>query len=425
MRVLLVTPVKEGSGETITALHMAENLTSSGHSVLFLASPFARSFIGSHFPDQVWELGEDGNMNRSLWDTAIADFQPEAVVFADYPLMFAPGGCSPLVEEPGWEESLEELNACLVTLDHFGFAQREMSLYLGPPHLTFYYYKFPAIPERMHIMLPCPMNEPGPVSGRRGEPFRYWQVPFSIPEAACREVRARYLDHDEDFLVFHSVSNWAWRHADVFELPFYRFLPKILDEYFGALPRRVTIVSVNNGSLLEPQPDARVRIINLPPIPKTEFEGLLFGSDLVITENKVSISMGKAICGFQPCAVFKNSYRLMELTKQLEGSLREVVVGMEGIRLGSVFPYEVYPSLVRQDLENIGLYRENSLTKGFWELEIYGDGETRNVLHRIMTDPCFVEELCLRQQAYVGTLKGLGDSAQVLSSLVQKERRTH
>ena len=164
MKFLFVTPVKQGSGETITSLHIAESLVRREHEILFLASAFARGFIDRHFPGRVRDLGDDGDANLRTWLDAVASFRPDAVVFADYPLCFVPGGCAPLVsEDPEWVDRLEELDACLVTLDHFGFAQGEMGLYLGPPHLGLHYQWFPAIPRRMRRLAPGSPNlaEPG------------------------------------------------------------------------------------------------------------------------------------------------------------------------------------------------------------------------------------------------------------------------
>jgi len=422
MRALLVTPIQEGSGETITMLHVGENLVARGHAIRFLASPLARGFLEGRFGDAVRPLGGDGAENRRLWDATLREFRPDVVVFADYPWMPLPKGCVPLAAEPGWVESLDDLDACLVTLDHFGFAQRAMNVFSGPPHLSLHYHAFSAIPSRMRILLPCPMHEPGPVDGRKGECFRYWDVPLGIPGAARRETRARYLAREDDLLVFHPVPSWAWRSAEATQLPYYDVLPEILDYYFGDLPRPVTIVSVNNGRLLAPRAGSQVRIVNLPPIPTEQFEALLFSADLVTTENKVSIAMGKAICGLQPCAALKNSYRVLELMDRLEGPLRDVVLAMERRRLGSIYPYEVFPTGMGDVLEEIILYRGNSLTDAFWDCEVFGGEPSRAALRRYLTDPSTRAELRARQQVYLQKLRQVGDSAQVLEALVEEHR---
>src|SRR5687767_1072088 len=105
MKVLLITPVLHGSGETITSIHVARELKEKGHAVLFLASPQAGRFIAKEFPQAVWECSEKGPDNLRLWEKALHDFRPDIVVFADYPLLFCEGGVPPLVLEKGWNAS--------------------------------------------------------------------------------------------------------------------------------------------------------------------------------------------------------------------------------------------------------------------------------------------------------------------------------
>jgi hypothetical protein len=86
--------------------------------------------------------------------------------------------------------------------------------------------------------------------GLCGDPFRYWNTPRGLPDDLRRGVRRTYLGTDNDLLILHSVPAWAWKMAEALKLPFYRFLPEILAYYFEGIRRPVTLVSVNNGSLL-------------------------------------------------------------------------------------------------------------------------------------------------------------------------------
>jgi Family of unknown function (DUF6365) len=427
VRTLIVAPVADGSGETITALHVAERLAARGGTVGFLASPFARRFIESRFPDPIWALNDDGSHNVVQWNRALAEMRPDIVLFADYPLMFFPRGCVPLGHEPGWAASLESVSAILVTLDHFGFAQgaEERGFFMGPPHLGFAaYYRLPALPAAMKVMLPCPMHEPGAVDGRVGEPFRYWDVPLSLPAADRDEVRRKFGLRDGDRLVFHSVPNWAVKATAQLGLPFYWYLPDLLDFYFEDLEAPVVIVSVNDGSLLRASPGSSVRITSLGPVPPAEFEALLLGADLVVTENKLSISMGKAVCALRPCAVLTNGYRLIELAERAEGRTREVLFAMERARLGSVYRYAVFPSVTPEDIDVIGLYRGNRLSRAFREFEVFGGDETRQAFRRLLFDGDERAALRARQQEYVEAVRLLPDSAAVLYNIRERGRES-
>ena len=422
MKVLFVCPIEEGSGETVTAVHMGEELRREGHDVFYLASKFARKFIEPVLPGLSVELGSDGNANLEMWRMAIADFDPHAVIFADYPFLSLRHGVVTLGRMPEWPEALEQYRGCPITLDHFGFAQHEMGLFFGPPHLTtFQYQRFEAIPQRMKIILPCPMHEPQDVSGRRGHPFRYWKVPLSTSVAAKASVRRQYLDGEDGYLVFHSVPNWAWQAAEMMQISLYRYLPELLDRYLGELPKPVTVVSVNNGELLDPEAASRIRIVNLPPIPVSEFEPLLFGSDLIITENRLSISCGKAVCGFQICAAFVNRQSTLDLVSSPDATVRRVVAAMEGRRLASVYQFEVFPSGMTDLLREIILYQNNSLTSTFLDLEIFGGESTALMFRRLLTDEALKTELRARQEHYIGNLARLPNTCQVIAMLAQQE----
>jgi hypothetical protein len=264
------------------------------------------------------------------------------------------------------------------------------------------------------------MHEPGPLPGRRGEPFRYWRVPLARP-AEADAVRRRYLDGGEGLLVFHSVPNWAWKAAEELGIELYRHLPRILDRYLRDAPRPVTVVSLNNGELLAQPAGSRTRFVNLGPVPAPEVEALLFAADLMLTENKLSITMGKAVCGLRPCAALRNGYRLRELVERLDGELAEAVQAMERRRLGAVYPFEVFPTVVAADLEQIGLYRGNRLARAFAGLEVFGGEATAEALVALLADPATREALGDRQRDYVEVLAGLDDGPTVLRRMVDAE----
>ncbi len=318
-------------------------------------------------------------------------------------------------------QGLDELDIPLLTFDHLGYAQGPFNLYFGPPHLSFHNESIQPIPERMQILLPCPANEPGPVPGRQGTPFRMAETELEPPgserlESRRLESRRSILSDPEGLLIFHSVPAWALRFTKQFELPFYDYLSSLLEIYLAGLPRLVTVVSVNNGSLLTPVQNDNLQIFNLAPMGPAQFERLLLASDLVLTENQVSNSLGKAICGGIPAAVLRNRARLIELVNQVELPVRSLLLDMEAKRVGSVFPYEVFPIWGRQEVEQLMLFSMNSLFDGIAYLEVFGGEATRLELQRLLLDPEARGELIARQQVYVQRLQSLPEFHQVLET---------
>jgi hypothetical protein len=418
VNVLLVTPTQ--SSETVTAVHVARNLVSRGHRAAFVASSHARRQIPSRFAERVFELTADAEANLCIWNQALDTFCPDIVAFADYPILASPRISSPLGSHREWRASLQGLRACLVTFDHLGFAQCQQELTIGPRHLGSETVTFPTVPDGMRTMLPCPMHHPGPLEGRRGDPFRYWSPPLALPDGRRREVRRTYLDSDDHLLILHSVPAWAWKMAEALRLPFYRFLPEVLAYYFESIDRPITLVSVNNGSLLAQPSGGSFRIINLAPMPITAFEGLLLSADLIVTENKPSFTIGMSICGLRPCAVLKNSFGFSELSDRMPPPLRRCVTSMEQERPGAVFAFEIFPMDMTGQLDKLCLYRSNALVAAFEELEIFGGEPTRQRFVRLLEDGGAQDALRARQLAYVQKLQQTDDAVELLERYLRE-----
>lgn len=421
MRVLFVNPVECGSGETVTTLHMARSLVAGGHDVRFLASAFAEQFIGSSFPNAVDHLGKHGPANVDAWNESLAKFQPDAIIFADYPMLFIEDGVAPMALESRWTDQLNDVEAALLTLDHFGFAQREASMLFGVPHLGLRYQHFPAPPARMHVLLPCPMHDPVAVADRRGSPFRYWDLPLGVPHDKRVAIRARYLERNDELLIVHAVSTWACQSVRRLRLPLYDYWCALLEHYLREIARPVTVVSVNDGSLLRSPPDGRLKLVNLPPLSVDAFEALLFSCDLFVTENRASISLGKAVCALQPCASLVNSYSLFEVLGGTSESGRTIVQSMERHRMGSVYRHDAYPSAIVDLLDDLILYRGGALTSAFRTIELYGGDQTARDLTATLCDAGQRDALRHDQEAYVESVRKLPDASQLLESICRVE----
>lgn len=416
MKILFVTPNESGSGEAITALHMADQLAQSGHEVRFLASEFTSRFLRRSLGDRVEELSRDPAENRRSWSRLVSRFQPRTIVFADYPLLFLSSPGRSMLEGADAFD-LDSVDAALVTTDHLGMAQGPLTLSFGPPHLELTTESLPAPPERMRILLPCPLQSPHHVPGRRGVAFRSWDVPLGATRAQRNEARRRVLDDPGELLVFHSVPTWAQAFCRRHSLPYYRYLSRILAHYLAGQHRPVTVLSVNGGSLLSPMSERDLRIVNLGQLEPSEYEALLFASDLLITDNRISVTLGKAACGLHPCVALRNSYRLGELLERSDDSLRRLLLEMENERLGTTFPFEVFPIWSRQDLRALQLFEANPLVDSMITLELYGGEETRRALWEALTDEGCREALRSRQRLLVESIGRLPSAEEALLSL--------
>ncbi len=417
MRILFVTPNSSGSGEAITAMHMGLGLARSGHEVRFFADPFTSRFLAQEFAEKVNEFSDDPRETVAEWHSALDNFKPRVVVFADYPLLFLSRRARVLLNRENWQV-LDDLGVELVTLDHLGMAQGPLTLSFGPPHLELFPEHLPKLPQRMKVLLPCPLQRPVQISAVRGIPFRCWDVPLILSEARRKEIRGQFLQFSDELLVFHSVPSWAIEFCRRHGLTNYAYLTRLFQTFFTALPRAVTLISVNAGSQLPPHAGAGFRVVALGQLQPAEYDEFLLASDLMITDNRISVSLGKAVCGLIPCAVLRNSYRLPEILDRADADVQAIVLNLERDRMGAVFPYEAFPIWSQNDLNGLGLFSENPILECMALVEIYGGGETRQTLERLLTDAACREQMKDRQQNYVDMVGRLPTGGEALLSIL-------
>jgi hypothetical protein len=411
-RVLFVTPSEVSSGEAVTALHMGEDLAAKGWSVRFLSSRFTGDFLAPRLGDRVTVLGRDLAENRRCWEGVLDDFQPGNVVFADYPLLSFAGAAAPLWDSD-WEEALPGAETALFTLDHLGYAQRPGLVFFGPPHETIGVQRIQPLPPGIRILLPCPLHDPEH-SPLRGHPFRLPGLNGAAnPNGA--DARERRLRSGDELLVLHFVSHWACDAARLIESPYYSLFPEWLVRHLSGAGRPVTVISVNNGALLPELESDGVRIVNARPMPPTDFEALLAAADLVLTENRISVSLARAISMLRPAAVLRNTRSVLDISRQGPAEAAVFAEHMERARIGSVFPFEVFPIWSRADLELLGIFNETRLGGAFDEIEFFGGEASARQLHQLLTDPSARARMREAQLSYLRRLESLPSCSQVFS----------
>jgi hypothetical protein len=417
VNVLFVTPNPSGSGEAITALHIGAELSSAGHEVQFLADPFTSRFLAGSFEGQVEELSDDPGQTSATWHRVLDTFRPRVIVFADHWLLCLSRRARVLLDDHNWK-ALRVRPVELVTLDHLGMAQGTHTLSFGPPHLDLYRGDFSGAPPEMKVLLPCPFQWPAPPASIRGVPFRSWKVPPALT-AECRErIRGQYVRAEGERLVFHSVSPWAIEFCTRHQLPSYRYATRLFETYLDESVRPLVFVSVNGGSLLTPAEGAGFRVVNLRQLDPAEYDAILMASDLMITDNRISSSLAKAVCGLVPSVALRNSYTLAAIVERAGDAVRSLVLDMERERMGSVFPFEVFPIWSREDMDAFGLFVDNPILECFATLEAYGGEETRNALGALLRDPASRQRLRTRQQRYVDRVGRLPTGGEALLSSI-------
>jgi hypothetical protein len=228
-------------------------------------------------------------------------------------------------------------------------------------------------------------------------------------------VRARYLDDDRDLLVLHTAPGWAVHLARDLGLPHYRFLSELLAEMLAGSKLRVVVASVNADRLLKPIELRGFRAINVPPMPPNEFERLIAACDLMLTDNAISVSLGKAVSLGVPCALLANGSDITELQERRSEPGARWAYAIEQERPGAIFPWEVFPIWNRDDLDQLGFGEDHAFRRCTMRVETFGGDATRATLAELIGDGSLRKELGDAQREYMRRVAELPTASQVLA----------
>lgn len=415
MRALLVTPSVVGSGEAVTCSYIARDIIVNGGEVAFLSSKTTASVLSPEHRSRLVELTTDLRENQHRWREIVDTFRPTVIVFADYPLLGL-GDAAPPLADPPWVESLADVKASLTTLDHVGYCQRPQLVFFGPPHRSQASAPTGTLPDDMEVLLPCPINEPGPVTGRTGTPFRYLAVADELPSDRRDDVRRRYLAPGTDTLVLHAAPVWSEHIATQLGVRLFDQWPRLIDAHLAGFADRTTVISVNRGGLL-PTDRSRARIVNQPALCPDEFDRLLRSCDLFVTENKISSTLARASFGPSRSAHLSNPSRIGEIYDWPPSALRSIALEMESDNPGSVYPWDVFPIWSADDLDELGVFRENSYRETFESIPMFGRRGEGGALADALSDGTRRSSSSMPRATYRDRVAELPSAARVLDAV--------
>jgi hypothetical protein len=195
-------------------------------------------------------------------------------------------------------------------------------------------------------------------------------------------------------------------------------LGDLLQSWLVDLPAPVTVVSVNNGALLAAREAPGVRIRNSGVLQPDDFERLLARADLLITDNAVSVTIGRAACALLPVALLHNSWRLPEILDAGEPEACQLALALERARFGAVFPFEAFPIWNADDIDELRLFRDNSITDAFAPVELFGGEHSRSQLVALLTQAATRAEVRGQQCRYLERVCALPDAFDALAALL-------
>ena len=443
IRSLFVCAASRAYGEINVVLPLAQGVAQAGGEVWFLVSPLAAQLARSKFPDRVFEMTGDCITNQITFWRIVKKFRPNMVVFPELYQILQIGRkpeC-PLVD---WKllQDLQELEATLVFIDFIAHVQMLQNVVACDVCAKrFGRHVLRAFLERLWVMVPCPLNEPGQVQGRRGIPYRTrTALPVVGPSKDKSRCRLKFLgrkDQKEGVLILRSNSTWQAELAEQQNLHLHEYFTDLLTLYLDGLGKPVSLVSVSDRNKLRLCSDNKwLKVINLPNLPPDEYQTLLHSADLILTDNEISYSVGNAI-GNTPTVVFVNSFSAKELfeRERADGALGRLISRVKQKWPSSFFPHAIYPlRMQKRDMiafrstdpqqdgpsdallpSTIRLGRMSS--SPFFRAELYGGRETKDLLHRLLLDRSTKQELLRHETSYLSRLNQIESGVTVLKQL--------
>jgi hypothetical protein len=359
--------------------------------------------------------------------------RPDLIVFNELYEILQPNrqpGC-PLIDAE-LLQSLEYEPGSLVFLDFIAHAEMLVEIARCPECSEAWGATLTPFFQRLWVLLPCPLNEPGPAADRRGVPFRVHALPVAVDPEERFRVRASVLREPDEILVLRTASTWQTKLANERGVHLYDYLPKLFEYYLGRLPKPVTLVSVSSLYQFPPSTVPQLRFVNYDNLPPGDFNRMLLSCDALVTDNEISYSLSKAT-GTLPGVVLNNSLTAEDVIGR-EGPasfLTQLVGRLEREHPGSVFPFRIYPLPADEApptgsreppfhavTERLGRMQSSP----YYRAEVLGGDVTRQFFDWLLFDRRARKDRTQQDEAYIHRLRAAPSGAEILRRIADHDR---
>jgi hypothetical protein len=408
-KVLFIAPAYLGTGETVNALIVADQLSMKKVECTFVVSPYGENLLKGK-PFASFTFTDDKRKNIKTIKDMIKKEDFDVVVIADYYLF----SLSRELHAFLWINFLEDIGVTTLAFDSMGlgreFPSRNYVVLpnLFPPPTHNIQYTVPSFVEA--ILFPSP-----PFSGSENTPDVYcgrlYEEDFSTLSYDRGTLREE-LGVDEKKLIFHPIPKWSISTLGVSSPGYYPLMADIVSMHLAQMDVDAQIVCINPSHNTLYRPTGRIQVNPFTYLPYGTFMKYLFSSDLMITDNILSATMGKAILNRVPVFYLANTYSMEEVLSRKntgEETLSLVEKHMEG---RSDFP--VLPFWVTFKKAN-GV---QDVLETFIQEELFNSSAVYKKMKDILTDSHAQETLRSRQDEYIRKIQTLPTLAEIVLSFM-------
>ena len=139
-------------------------------------------------------------------------------------------------------------------------------------------------------------------------------------------------------------------------------------------------------------------------------------ADLLLTDNAIAVTLGKAVCSMKACALFANSFGIADLYERPDGPGRRWALAIERERPGAIFPWEVFPIWGADDLARLGFGSSHPFRQGYARVEAFAGNSTRAALVALLEDDATRLSLADAQFRYVEQVAALPTASDAIAT---------
>ncbi len=407
-KAFIIAPAYLGTGETVNAIVVAEQLREKKVECTFIASPYGANFVkDKHFDCFVYTVNKEKNIK--IVKDMIKKENPDLIVVADYYLFYL----SRELPAYMWVGFLEDMDVTTITFDSIGLG-REFPSYsyvvipeLFPPPRHTIRYRVPPFVEA--IIYPSP---PFSDSGSAPDEHcgRLYTEDYTTLQHNKKKIREELGIQEDVKLVFHPVPKWSLSTLGATCPLYHSLMTDIIGLYLSWLDARIKVVCVNPSQ----QPlytRGTIQVEEFEFLPFDLFMQYLFSSDLMITDNLLSATMGKAILNRIPVLLLGNSYSAKEVfSLDIEPDVLSLT--REYVEKGARIPLLPFWTTFKES------YATRDIQNTFMQEELFNAREVYQIMKDILTDVTTQQELRQRQDEYIQKIQALPSMADIVMSFL-------
>ena len=404
--MLFTIPGQLGSGEIVNAVIVAEQLEKKGVECTFVASPYAEHFLkGKNFDYFIFGNDKRKNMHhiKKMIETGF-----DVTVIADYYLFFVDKQLPKFL----WIGFLEDMDVTTITFDSLGLGREfpansyVISPELFPPRKYNILYRIPPFVEA--LIYPCP---PFSESGGSSDIHcgRLYEEDFTGVTHDKSRIRQELGIPEEVKVLFHPIPKWSLATQETRSMKYYPLLGDIITLQLSKLDIQAQIVCINPSDIPVYHSTHNVSVQELEFIPYDLFMKYLLCADLLITDNILSATLGKAVLNRVPALLLGNlhSYGTASTLDAVDADVSSFIQNRMG---NAVLPSLPFWSAFKDS------YAARDIQETFLQEELLNTHGIFTALKTILTDPHTRSTLRENQDEYIRKIQSLPTMADIVLS---------